>query len=354
MSRTVVVVPRLGLGDVLYHLLFINYVQERLGFSTAVIFSPPYGRFLCDLFDVSYFPLSTLLTSLTGGISISREFAFWKTVRQLRGAHMACFTHDMFDGAMIRLSGCLPFAKTPLGNLMCHENLGMRYKLNQMFNALGSNGHPNPKHVVARQLAVLNQYEEVSKDELLDYYERTFLLKTKGINRSVPSCWREQVVIFPETARAIKNFTSQQLSFLMQALSDQYDITLVAKTKPTGLKDLPYTYISTADPYLPLTLTMRASYVIAADTFGAHLAGAMGVTTYVIYNDPARNLHGERWGIARDCACHVERGRFYSLDATFSAVFRESENLLEDALQQVSLMDNTTHSRRFSGTRSVS
>ncbi len=84
--KTLAILPRGGLGDVLYHALFARYGQSNFPDLNPVLLAPRYAAFLCELLAVRHLPVCSFVTDSTAGLHIGGELEFFRALYNLRGA----------------------------------------------------------------------------------------------------------------------------------------------------------------------------------------------------------------------------------------------------------------------------
>jgi hypothetical protein len=329
--KQLIVLPRGGLGDILYHALFASYVREHLPEFEPVLLAPAYGTFLSGLLRVRHIPVSSFLSDATNGIRIRSEVNFFSTLLRQRGASMASFTNDVIDCGLLRLCGFKRFDNKVLGNstLAFANQPGRfsRYKLNAVLKYKGT-GTMNPAHIVDRQRTALDQYR--AEANLPAAYRDIWL---RALDEKIqPPDQAGVVLIFPETARAEKNLTVAQVRYIARHLRRDYTVRVFTRY-PAAYSDLGIETAGFADRWGPLRQIRSAAAVFTADTFAAHVAGLCGTPTYTIYNFAYKPRWCEYWGAPFENVLHFEAGECYRLTDAFAAShFSEDSDLFHAAL----------------------
>lgn len=309
--KPLAILPRGGLGDILYHALFAKYVQINLPYD-PVLLAPGYGSFLTDLIGVRHVAVQSILTDASKGLDRKGEVAFLRALFGLRGADVASFTNDVIDAGLLTLFGMNRFDDGLLGNAALWLEGSLRCRLNRALR-YDTKGQHNPTHIVARQQVAISTHG--LRECLTHAYERIWQQTMAKLPLHVESKF---VLIFPETARPEKNLSSEQVGHIARALSRDY-IVRVFSRDAAAYAGLPVEVNGFSDRLEPLRQIRSAAAVFSADTFSAHLAGLCGVPTYTIYNFAYKPLWAEYWGAPSKNVLHFEQGQGYRLSTDFAA-----------------------------------
>ncbi len=326
------VLPRGGLGDMLYHSLFAKYLKDRRPDIEPVLIAPGYASFLAELLDVQHWPACSVLTDASAGFQLDSELAFWHTLWKLRGDpkvrgnSLASFTNDVVDHSLARIFDLELFDNGRLGNWLFpfqgDIRLLSRSGVNRMLAYHANDVLLNPKHIVDRQQHALRQTGEAVN--LAEAYRKIWL---RAISPMIKvGVGASAVLIFPETAQARKNLTLEQVTLLVRYLRPDYQIRIFTR-QPDRYCPLGVETIGFSDRWEPLRQICTAAAVISADTFAAHLAGISGTPTYVICNAAERALNCEYWGSPFRNVLNFQDGSSYRLDDDFRACRSEGTSL---------------------------
>ncbi len=337
--KTLAVMPRGGLGDVLYHALFARYVHKRFPDFDPVILAPKYAAFLTALLHVRHVPVCSALTDASAGLHLGAEAAFWAAFYKLRGSCLASFTNDVVDHGVARLFQMSLFDGGILGNSMTavEDSAGRfsRSGLNRLLAAPRS-GRVNPKHIVDRQQYAIAHFaaeRSPSRIGLPEAYREIWSSVMSDMGGVEVD--KRLVLLFPETARTEKNLSFGQIESVVRQIDSEYSIRIFTRT-PELYKSLDVDTVGFADKLEPLRQIRQAAAVISADTFSAHLAGLCCVPTYVIYNFAYRRAWCEYWGSPFQNVFNFERGACYQLDEYFQASQSSQDSLLFNAVLKAS------------------
>ncbi len=337
--KTLAVLPRGGLGDVLYHALFARYVQKRFPDFDPVILAPKYAAFLTALLQVRHVPVCSVLTDASAGLHLGSEAAFWAAFYKLRGSCLASFTNDVVDHGVARLFQMSLFDGGILGNSITASGESAsrfsRSGLNRLLAAHRS-GRLNPKHIVDRQQSAIAHFAS----------ERSRL--RVGLPKAYREIWSSVMsemgkaevdnrlaLVFPETARIERNLTFGQIGSVVRQIRSDYEIRIFTRT-PELYRSLNVDTVGFADKLEPLRQIRQAAAVISADTFSAHLAGLGDIPTYVIHNFASRPGWYECWGSPFQNVLNFEAGTCYQLDEYFQAFQSSQDGLLFNAVLKAS------------------
>jgi len=335
--KTLAILPRGGLGDVLYHALFARYGQSNFPDLNPVLLAPRYAAFLCELLAVRHLPVCSFVTDSTAGLHIGGELEFFRALYNLRGACLASFTNDVIDHGLARLFRLSSFDGGALGNSTVELNDSSgplsRARLNRFF-AQRDGSKVNPKHIVCRQQQALLHFGRTAGHLLLPKAYREIWLDAIGVMGATEIDSR-LVLLFPETARTERNLTFEQVDAIAGRLHSDYEIRIFTRD-PEIYRSLGVETVGFTNRLEPLRQIRRAAAVITADTFSAHLAGLCGTPTYVIYNFAYRPIWCEYWGAPFDNVFNFEGGICYHLDEDFRAFPCREDSVLFDAAWRAS------------------
>jgi hypothetical protein len=315
--KTLAILPRGGLGDVLYHALFAKYVEKNLPKFDPVLLAPSYGEFLTSLLGVRHVPVCSLLTDASGGVHLGNEAKFLKAFVDVSGGCLASFTNDVVDHGLARLFRLELFDGGSLGNSVFAASQASGFVSRCALNRLlryGRSGRVNPRHIVDRQQQAL--LHNGCDANLVFAYREIWIDAVSSVVQ--PGRDSNLVLIFPETARLERNLSFEQVEFVVEKLSSEYKLC-VFSSRPERYHSLDVETAGFKDRLEPLRRVRRARAVITADTFSAHLAGVCGTPTYTIYNFSAQPRWYERWGAPFYNVLHFEAGTAYALSSAFSA-----------------------------------
>jgi ADP-heptose:LPS heptosyltransferase len=297
--KSLALLPRGGLGDVLYHALFARYIQSQSSNFEPVLIAPRYAAFLADLLAVRHVPACSLLTDASAGLSLRAEIDFSGALYKLRGNCLASFTSDVIDHGLARCFRLSLFDEGTLGNWL--------YPFQNKAAAA------NPRHLVDRQRYALRRIGLAGN--LPEAYRdiwRTAVAELQGQTDS------RLLLFFPETAQTARNLTPGQMEYMITRLESEYRICIFTRY-PERYRKFGVETAGFGDRLDPIRRILRAGAVISADTFSAHLAGITGTPTCVICNYALRPVWCQYWGSPYANVFNFENGISYQLDDQFQA-----------------------------------
>jgi hypothetical protein len=343
-AQTIAILPRGGLGAVLYPALFARYLQRSFPDTRPILLAPQYAGFLAALLGVRHVPVCSVLTDASAGLRVRSEIAFFGALYRLRGTCLASFTNDVVDNGLARLFCLHSFDEGALGNSTLELNpLGgplSRSSINRLL-ARPDDTRANPKHIIDRQSYALTQFGPQTADvpvSLPKAYRDNWLAATSDMGGAETDS--QLILLFPETARIERNLTFGQIDSLVHELRSDYQIRIFTRD-PELYKSLGIETAGFRDRLEPLRQIRRAAAVITADTFSAHLAGLCGTPTYVIYNFAYLPVWCEYWGAPFSNVFHFEGGKCYQLDDAFRAYRSCTDSPLFRCAQRASELTGT-------------
>jgi len=315
--KSLALLPRGGLGDVLYHALFARYLQSKTSDFEPVLIAPRYAAFLADFLDVRHVPACSMLTDASAGLTFRGEIEFFKALYKLRGNCLASFTSDVVDHGLARCFGLNLFDEGTLGNwLHPFKNTSKmlsREGVNRLLHYQHNAAEANPRHIVDRQRYALKRIGLA--ENLPEAYREIWRTAVAGIGQQTDT---RLLLIFPETAQMAKNLTPEQMKQMIVRLQSEYRICVFTRYQER-YQQFGVETVGFEDRLEPIRRILRASVVISADTFSAHLAGISGKPAYVICNHPMRPISCRYWGSPYSNVSNFEDGASYRLDDGFQA-----------------------------------
>jgi hypothetical protein len=323
--RRLALLPRGGLGDVLYHALFARYIQSGARDFEPVLIAPRYAAFLADFLSVRHVPACSVVTDASAGLKLRGEIEFCAALRQMRGHCLASFTNDIVDHGLARCFGLSLFDGGTLGNWLHPfqktSRLLSREGVNRLLRYQHKGAVSNPRHIVDRQRHALQRIGFA--ENLPDAYREIWRNAVAGMQGQRDS---GLLLFFPETAQTARNLSLDQMEYMIARLSSEHRICIFTRY-PGRYQKFGVETAGFGDKLDPIRRILQAGAVISADTFSAHLAGITGTPTYVICNYALRPVWCQYWGSPYANVVNFEGGAGYRLDDEFRAV-----EVLEDGV----------------------
>lgn len=310
------VIPRHGLGDILYNCLCLRFLKDKNIVKNEIVFVPKYGVFIADLFKLNSVPLySRMLNSRLGkNATLKNEFRYWSTLYKYRNNCAMSLINDLVDKTIFNAFNIRSFPSWNLGNYLKTHPSGLRGHINKLFDK-SQNIRINPKHILQRSLLLLNQVTDCTLDEL--WYVNKNLYKCTQKNN-----WK--YVIFPDAGDEARALDARKINNILNIIADNQNTVIYSNNKSIheAIKSVAVDFYPSLES-LCSTLDSCSS-VICADSFGAHISGLVKPDKIIILypNQIRYPLYWEWWGLPTKKAYHIWQNKIYQLNDNY-----ESHNL---------------------------
>lgn len=343
-----VAIPRPGLGDILYHFLWLEVLCRNHQIRHGYLVIPAPAEQLLP--EHPFIARSTGITWLSRGNfkwGIRGELRFWRAVFETRCSVLVGINHDFVERLFGALVGKMAGAAA-IGDYLRVHSIGRRSRVSALMPRIGKT-RPNPRHFVRRMELVTAAEFDLGPEQFSTQLRAAFARCFPDTVASARST--DTVLICPEAGRIERSLSPSEAAQFARAIGRQAKVVVLCTSKAApnytdslrahGVEVRTFSTIkATAD-------AMRsASVVVTCDSFPAHLGGLVGATSIVVYKAPLLRNYCEYWGSPFDCVFHVERGSLLRLDQEYQCVQLQSSDqpLLVDICARVAI-DLTLPSR---------
>lgn len=157
-TKKILAIPNKGLGDVLYTLLFLQLLKTK-GYRNCSIIAPSTARELVQKFNINYHLVHSSLLRYGNKLDVMGEYMLYGILKSYTNTSLLTIFNDVLDYTMTKVFSFEPLDANLLGNYYKIFPVGKRRKLNSFFKFHYHSKKENPKHLLARQLLILNRFD---------------------------------------------------------------------------------------------------------------------------------------------------------------------------------------------------
>lgn len=311
LPKSIVAIPRHGLGDILYTCLCLQKLNTFFRFSRIVIFAPKYASELIGLFKFIHIPLYPRFLHWKKGLNTNllNEVYFFVNLLKMRESYTFSLINDIFDDFIFKVFLNGKPINTSIGNYHAVATRGIRAKINNFFQ-YNFKCKVNPKHILHRFI-ISCSFLNLGRNYNLSFYKNASSFYMQYKNTRLEQ--KRYCVFLPDAAN--KN-RCVDLKYFQSFINTNTNTLVISKYKSLVCK----TYKYPALKRLAL-LFKKANLVVTSDSFTAHFAAIYRPRYIVVFYNSifAKEQPWTRWGLPLSNAYHFCDNAFYQLDSSFAS-----------------------------------